>query len=210
MRLLYLLTQDLDSPSGLGRYLPLARELAALGHQVSIAALHPSFHTLSAKRLDLDGVRVSYVAPMHVIKEGSHKRYYSTPTLLRLALLAALRLGQAANAAGAEIIHIGKPHPMNSLAALIARRMSQRQTKPRLFLDCDDDEAASNRVSGAWQRRILDWFETRMPQQVERVTTNTLATRARLLQRGLPAERIFYLPNGVDRKRFSGVDPEPV
>jgi len=35
MRILFLLTQDLESPSGLGRYLPLAKELGKLGNTVN-------------------------------------------------------------------------------------------------------------------------------------------------------------------------------
>jgi hypothetical protein len=46
-KITFLLTQDLESPSGLGRYWPMARYLAALGHQVKIGALHSNFNSLS-------------------------------------------------------------------------------------------------------------------------------------------------------------------
>ncbi len=46
MRILFLLTQDLDSPSGAGRYQPMAKYLTKLGHQVTIAALHSNYFSL--------------------------------------------------------------------------------------------------------------------------------------------------------------------
>jgi hypothetical protein len=73
MKVLFLLTQDLESPSGLGRYFPLAREMALLGHQVTIAALHPDYQSLKIHRFDVEGVHVWYVAPMHVRKHGNVK-----------------------------------------------------------------------------------------------------------------------------------------
>ncbi|MGW8252136.1 MAG: hypothetical protein ACWGO1_15960, partial [Anaerolineales bacterium] len=68
MKILFLLTQDLESPSGLGRYAPMARELSALGHRVQVAALHSAYDELEHKQLQMAGAQISYVAPMHVRK----------------------------------------------------------------------------------------------------------------------------------------------
>jgi hypothetical protein len=84
----YVLTQDLESPSGLGRYFPLARQLVRRGHQVHIGAIHPDFQSLHSRQLTLDGVDVNYVAPMHVRKQGSLKHYYGTLGLLSVTLQA--------------------------------------------------------------------------------------------------------------------------
>ena len=85
MRILFLLTQDLESPSGLGRYLPIAKELNKLGHKVNIAALHSNFETLRQTQFEIEGVPVEYVAPMHVRKIGDQKRYYTNSELLAIA-----------------------------------------------------------------------------------------------------------------------------
>ena len=77
MRILFLLTQDLESPSGLGRYLPLAQELVKSGHQVNIAALHSNYQKLAFRRKNIQGVELHYVAQMHVKKQGSTKTYFS-------------------------------------------------------------------------------------------------------------------------------------
>ena len=204
MNILFLLTQDLESPSGLGRYAPLGRELARLGHQVHIATLHSAYETLQARESDLGGARVSYVAPMHVRKQGSLKTYYSTAGLLAVTARATWQLSRAALTSQADIIHIGKPHPMNSLAGMAAKTLRGR----RLFLDCDDYEAGVGHFTSAWQKRGVVFFEDRMPFQAQHITTNTYFTRDRLVRLGISPQRISYISNGIDRGRFAPPEPD--
>lgn len=203
MHILFLLTQDLESPSGLGRYFPLARGLVRLGHRVSVAALHASFDSLQHTRFEQDGVEVWYVAQMHVRKEGNRKIYYPAHQLLPLTAQATWALTRAALSTPADVIHIGKPHPMNGLAGLIAMRVQNKY----LFLDYDDYEAASNRFSGEWQRWIVSFFEELIPQRAHHITTHNHFLLGRLLALGIPRGRITYLPNGVDEQRFAQHDP---
>lgn len=207
MRVLFLLTQDLQSPSGLGRYWPIARELARLGHAVSIVALHSKFELLGTSRIDtIEGVQIRYVAPMHVRKEGSQKYYYSTLQLVLIVLRATWQLTWAALCLPADIVYVGKPHPMNGVAGLFAHYLRGRQ----LYVDCDDDETASGRFGSGWQKWGVSFFERCLPRHAQCVTTNTLFMRARLLAAGLRPERVVYLPNGVERKRFTAPDPARV
>lgn len=206
LRIVFLLSQSLDSPSGLGRYGPLARELAKLGHQVDIFALHPRFYDLEQRSSSLNGVNVQFVAPMHVMKEGDHKSYYSSPKLIYITLKAAWHLSRAAIRNKADIVHIGKPHPMNSIAGLLAKFVNRSD----LYLDCDDFEAGSGRFGSQWQKTIISLFEKWMPRFVDAITTNTFFMRDKLIGWGIPEQRIFYLPNGVDTRRFSSPDPEQV
>ncbi len=206
MRLLFLLTQDLESPGGAGRYFPLARGLARRGHQVSIGALHSSYDSLKEKRFEREGVAVHYVAPMHVRKQGDLKTYYPAYRLLPLMAWATAGLARLALQGGYDLIHIGKPHPMNGVAGLLARRLRGR----RVWLDVDDYEAATNRFSGGWQRRLVSSFEDGLPLRVEGVTTHTQFLRRRLLSLGVPEGHITYLPNGFDPERFSPPPAERV
>jgi glycosyltransferase involved in cell wall biosynthesis len=202
VKITFLLTQSLESPSGLGRYGPLARALADMGHQVEVFALHPNFGSLEKTTFEDRGVWVHYAAPMHVRKQGSQKSYYPAWKLLGLSANAALKLSLAAIKSDADVIHVGKPHPMNSLAGLAARLLRGK----RLLLDCDDYETASSRFSGNWQRRGVAFFEKRMPQRAEMVTTNTHFMKNLLVDWGVPPEKIIYLPNGVERSRFRPPD----
>jgi glycosyltransferase involved in cell wall biosynthesis len=198
MKVAYLLTQSLDSPSGLGRFGPLARAMARLGHQVEIFALHPDYNSLTIKSWRDQDVFINYVAPMHVKKSGSLKSYYPAWKLAPLALYAAWRLNLASLASQADIVHVCKPHPMNSLAGIFAKRIKGK----RMFLDCDDYESESSRFSGSWQREGVAFFEKRTPFYAEAITTNTMFMKQVLRDWGISSSVIHYIPNGVELSRF--------
>lgn len=206
MRILFLLTQDLESPSGLGRYLPLAKELGKLGHTVNIAALHSNYDSLDQTHFKIDGVQVDYVAQMHIKKLGNKKSFFSNSELLSVAILATWKLSRKALETQADVIHIAKPHPMNSMAGLLTQFL-QNCT---LYLDCDDYEAGSGNFQNKWQQKGVTFFEKQVPKRVKMVTTNTMFMKENLIQWGVLPERIIYLPNGVDRERFSPPDPAEV
>jgi glycosyltransferase involved in cell wall biosynthesis len=206
LRILFLLTQDLESPSALGRYLPLAQGLARLGHEVHIATLHADYGSLEETHFEQDGVQVRYVAQMHVLKRGNVKSYYPASKLLAVIARATWSLTRAAFSCPVDIVHIGKPHPMNSIAGLLAGWVRGK----KVVLDCDDYEAQSNRFGGSWQQRIVALFEDAIPSRVRHVTTHSRFLRDRLLSLGIPVERITRVPNGIDRERFAHTDPAQV
>jgi glycosyltransferase involved in cell wall biosynthesis len=206
MRITFLLTSGLEDPPGLGRYFPLAKELARLGNEVSILALHPNLSGLSQRRLQVGGVKVHYVGQMHVRKVGSRKTYFSTLGLARVTLASTLRMGFRTLLTETDVVHLGKPHPINGVAALGTRFWRGKH----LYLDCDDYEAESNRFSGRWQKAVVALFENNLPRFVSGMTVNTRFTQERNVALGFPAERIVYVPNGVDRERFAEVDPARV
>lgn len=205
MQILFLLTQDLESPSGLGRYLPLACGLSKLGHTAEIVALHSNFSALIEKNFIQNGIKVQYVAPMHVIKTGNEKRYYSSARLAQVAFRATLALSQAAWTTPANIVLIAKPHPMNSLAGLLAGLRGRC-----VVLDCDDYESGAGHFKRRWQRWSVAFFERNIPRIVRAVTTNTRFMQQKLQIWGVPPPRIFYLPNGVVSARFRTPDPARV
>jgi glycosyltransferase involved in cell wall biosynthesis len=202
MKITFLLTVSLEDPAGLGRYFPLAKELARLGNEVNILALHPNLSALSQRHLEKNGVKVHYVGQMHVRKVGSQKTYFSTLGLVRVALASSLRMSVRTLLPEADVIHLGKPQPINGVAALGTKFLRGK----RLYLDCDDYEAESNRFSGRWQKAVVRLFEDNLPRFVSGMTVNTRFMQERNIALGFPAERIVYVPNGVDRERFADVD----
>jgi len=206
MKILYLLTQDLESPSGLGRYWPIALKMAEKGHEVRIAALNSRWDTLPEKVFIRDGVTVTYVAPMHVRKSGNQKQYYSPALLPLVAFQATWALSRAALRGAVDIIHVGKPHPMNSIAGLVASKIKGAT----LFVDCDDFEAGSNRFSQPWQKSIVSGFEKNIPRYTRMVTTNTHFMRDKLIRWGCQPEKIVYLPNGIDEQRMTLINDDNV
>jgi glycosyltransferase involved in cell wall biosynthesis len=135
---------------------------------------------------------------MHVLKKDNQKIYYPTGKLLKLAVSATSALSRAALSIPTDIVHVCKPHPMNSFVGMVAKLLRRKQ----LCLDCDDFEAASGHFTSTWQQASVAWFERQMPRQACIVTTNTLFMRQKLIEWGIPSEKVIYIPNGVDRKRF--------
>jgi glycosyltransferase involved in cell wall biosynthesis len=199
MRITFLLTQSLESPSGLGRYWPVAKALQQRGYRVTLLALHHNWEGLTRRRFVREGVHVWYVGQMHVRKVGNHKYYFRPLRLLWIVVRATWGLLWAALRVPTDIYHVCKPQPMNSIAGLLARWLRH---KP-LYLDCDDYETGSNTFNGAWQRRVVAFFEDRVPRFARGITVNTHFTAARLEELGYPPERVVRVPNGVERKRFA-------
>ncbi len=206
MRVAFVLTQSLESPSGLGRYFPLAKELAKREYEVHIIAPHHCFSSLKKHSLCYEGVYIHYVSQMHVKKIGNEKYYFRPVPLLWIAFVSTVQLTLSLFKIKPDIVQLGKPQPMNGLAAWIYTRFKR---KP-MYVDCDDYEAASNRFSGKWQRKAIVWFEDNLPLHADAVTVNTHFTLKRLISVGCAPNRIIYVPNGVDRARFSVADEKEV
>jgi len=206
VKILFLLTQDLESPAGVGRYFPWARELVKLGHQVSIAALHSNYAGLAQKHFVSEGVEVTYVAQMHVQKQANLKTYYPAHKLLGIAVKATSALLKAAWCSDADIIQVGKPHPMNGIAGLAVRYLRK---KP-LFVDCDDFEMANIHFGAGWQKLGVHFFETTTPRHADYVSVHTKFLQKLIQGIGVKQERIIYLPHGADDARFTQPDPTQV
>ena len=204
--LLMLLTQDLQSPSGIGRYFPLAKYLVREGCDVTILALHSDFANLQERSFEQEGVKVHYVAQMHVLKSRNRTRYFSPMQLVSTSIKATIALFREGVKENADLIFVGKPHPMNGLVGLW---LARRKAKP-LIVDCDDYESESNRTYGKWQKKVLAIFERNLPRKASLVTTNTYFMRDHLILRGVEEKKIVYLPNGVDTERFREPSPDKV
>jgi len=193
-----ILTQDLNSPSGLGRYLPLAKELNRLGYGVGITATYSNFKSLSHRLQNIQGVEVLYVSQMHVYKNGNLKSYPSFFSLIANVIYSTIKLTSVAIRQRSNVLIIGKPHPMNSIAGIIAKII----WKSTLIIDIDDDEENSNKISSNWQKWILGLFQKNVPKFADIVTTNTKFMEDKLIKYGVKPNQIYYLPNGIDITRF--------
>jgi len=155
MKFCFILTQDIESPSGLGRYYPWANELNKLGYQVEIIALHGNYKNLNKKKIFFQNdFFVNYISNMHVIKEGNTKKYFPPFKLMWIVLIATIRLLLFAVKSGADIYIVGKPHPMNSIAGIFCKILLRKF----LIVDCDDDETNSGNFRGNWQKLIIRGF----------------------------------------------------
>lgn len=199
MKITFLLTQSLESPGGNGRFFPLAKALVQAGHQVTIIALHHDFANAPKYSFTQDGVKVLYVAQMHVHKQGNHKSYFSPTQLLWVAAVATWRLAWAAWRTPSDLLHVCKTQPMNGIAAWVVHLL--RGTP--VFLDSDDYEASNNRFSSPLQQRIVAWFEDWLPSFASGITAGNRFIAHHFASIGYPTNRIVIVYNGVERERFA-------
>lgn len=204
MRVIFLLTQSLESPGGGGRYLPIAKAISKRGFSVVMIALHHNYKELKKRKFTVDGIEIQYVAQMHVKKTGNVKTYFSPTKLVLITFWATLRLFWAALWIPSDMVLVCKTQPMNGVAAWLLHLLFN---KP-VFLDSDDFESVNNRFSSKQQQRLVAWVENWMPKFASGMTTGNSFIAARYEELGYPPERTAVLPNGVDRALFTGVDDE--
>lgn len=204
IRVAFLSTSSLLYPSALGRWFPLACEMARLGHLVHFVTLHHDFSPWMRQPKIQQGVHVHYVGPMHVRGWGDQRQPLAPLPLLKVALFSTAALLRRALSLRVDVYHICKPQPMNGLAGLIAARWNRRP----FYVDCDDYEAESNRFTGWGQRAVVRWFEDHLPRYAAGVSVNTRFLQERAIGQGVPLERTVYVPNGVDRGRFANLDAD--
>lgn len=191
MRIVLLLTAGIDRPIG-ARYLPICRELIRQGHQVRILALHPDFANCTQRRFIRDGIEVWYVGQMHARKIGSTTKSFSPLALLQVLIRSTLGMIWGIICSPADIYHLGKPQPINGLAAILGVMLLRGK---RFYVDCDDDEVASNRLTAKWQRQVFAFWQNLLPRLAAGVTVNTQFLLQRLQQQDV--KRIAYVPNGT-------------
>lgn len=202
--LVMVLSQDLNSPSGLGRYFPLAKYLVRENYRVTILALHSNFESEEERDFWDQGVHIRYVSQMHVRKNENKTEYFSTVDMIKISITATKALLREAMQENPDLVFVGKPHPMNGIAGLM---LAYKKSLP-LIVDCDDYEAESNKTNSRWQKTVIRFFENSLPKKSNLVTTNTYFNKERMQKLGIASEKIHYLPNGVDTERFQPVSAD--
>lgn len=200
MRIVFLLPMGLDRPSG-RRYFHIARGLVRRGFQVRLLALHPDLSPCRQRRFILDGVEVWYVGQMHARKSGSTPVRFDPLQLSLVVARSTLAMVWGVICSPADYYHLGKPQPINGMAALLAARLWRRQP---FLVDCDDDETMANRFTAAWQRALFAFWQWLLPRMAAGITTNTRYLAQRLVRPGQP---YVVVPNGVDCANFTPPAP---
>ena len=195
----------LEEPSAVGRYLPLGKELVRHGFHINYLALHPDLQSLPARKIARDGIDVYFVGQMHVLKKGDRKFYFNAWQLSQVILSSTVNMIRTALSLKSDLLYCFKPQPINGFAALVAQFI---QRKP-LLLDCDDYEAALNRLN-RFQKKIFVLFENHLPRVARKVTFHTMFLKERYVRLGFPPEKFVLLPNGVDVQRFANIAAEKV
>lgn len=175
------------------RMLPLAQALARRGHSVSVVAPPVDNPEDAGLCVVYDGVPVTHTpspslpGPLGVVEQ--------TAGLLRRAL-----------AERPDVLHLFKPKGYSGLAAL-----ASRWAAPGIALVVDTDDWEGR---GGWNdvlpypsaaKALFAWQERDLPRRAAAVTVASRTLETQVWGFGVPPERVFYLPNGVD---LPGVLPD--
>ena len=183
-----------------------AVRLARMGHQVTVLTTLPNYPTgivppayrRGARRREvIDGVTVVRVWSFTSPNSGFLRR-----------ILAMLSFGLLAGFSGAS--KVGKPDTIIVVSpplftSIAGRVLAWRKRCPYVF-NVRDLWPESAVQMGALHSHAFIWLSERLEWSTYRraraVWTVTNGQRETLLKRGLPGEKVFWLPIGVDTKRF--------
>lgn len=196
MRIVFIIPVGIERPSG-HRYFQIAKALVNRGHHVRILALHPDWINCHQPRFIHDGVEIWYVGQMHARKRGSNASRFGAWQLLHVLIASTLGLIVAILRSPADIYHAGKAQPLNGCAVLIGVYLLRWQP---FYVDCDDDEVNSNRLTSSWQRAIFAFWQWLIVRLAAGSTVNTHFLAAQNRRRA--NHPVVYVPNGVDPSLF--------
>lgn len=202
------------SPKGTtrARVLPMARAVAARGHDVSVVIPPYDDPSDAGRSWEDRGVQVETL-PLH-------RRASGVPEALwRAAALPALGVGLARRALDhhPDVVHVFKPiGPTGVALGLLAATRSLRARRPAgvrgpaLVLDCDDWEGrdgwAKNERWPGWLTGLVDAQERGSLRLCDAVTAASRVLMERAQRR---PTRVAYLPNGFDPADYPGWAADP-
>lgn len=170
----------------IARMLPLAAALQERGHRVTIVAPPYTNPEDSDREELLRGVRLLNV------RLGPGGRALSAP-------LVAWRMFRAAMSEKPDLVHLFKPKGYGGLALLLIKLF---QRKVRLCVDTDDLEGKGGMNElhsySSLEKLVYAWQENSLTVMADAVTAASRVLEQLVLQLGVPAVRIMYLPNCVD------------
>ncbi|MGE0315557.1 MAG: glycosyltransferase family 4 protein [Lautropia sp.] len=152
---------------------------------------------------DIDGIRVVRVKTYISANEGFLRRSFDYASFFIAGSIAALCLPRP------DVLVATSPQFFCAMAGWFVSRLRRL---PWVF-EVRDLWPASIVAVGAMKPgfaiRVLEWLELRMYRSARLVVSVTRAFKADLVARGVPADKIQVVLNGVDQTRFSPRPPDP-
>ena len=121
----------------------------------------------------------------------------------------AIGLAQVIDESGTEIIISTTPYLMATTALAVARARNKKMIyEVRGFLEETWLSRAGAGAEESEYYQIWHAAETRTMQSADAVVTLSDGMREEIVGRGVPAERVFVIPNGVDVSRYKPTTPD--
>jgi glycosyltransferase involved in cell wall biosynthesis len=186
-----------------------ATRLARRGHDVTVLTTLPNYPTGlvpveyragKRRREEIDGVRVlrvwSYISP----NRGFLRRILSQLSFGALAGL--LAAGEVRRNGRPDVIIVESPPLFDSYSA---RYLTRRFRAPYIFTVADIWPESAVQLGMLRNRlliRLAERLEWTSYRRASAVWSVTAGIRQTLIARGLPEDKVFLLPNGVDTQKF--------
>jgi len=195
------------------RFHDFGKLLIARGHRVTIltgfpnspsGVIPPAYRGRLAMRETIDGITVLrgwlFASPKlsKFTKAAGFASFAASASLQ--ALLRRVR---------PDVVVSTSPPPTVGVPGMI---LSRRLGAPLVFDVRDiwpEAIAASGRLQSGTLIGVLERLEKAIYAASSAVTVVTEGKRERLIEKGVPAEKVHVIPNGVDLRRFEGQEPMP-
>ncbi len=174
----------------IARLLPLAKGLKALGHDVVVIAPPYTNPEDSGKTEIVDGILIRNVE-------------LGVGNKIKATLQTSWRMYRAALEERPALVHLFKPKGYAGLASmcLVLKNLFGFAKIP-LFVDTDDWEGRGgmNEIQpySPAEKWLFDFQERWLPRQAHGVTVASRTLESQVLERGVPKEKVLYLPNCVE------------
>jgi UDP-N-acetylmuramyl pentapeptide phosphotransferase/UDP-N-acetylglucosamine-1-phosphate transferase/glycosyltransferase involved in cell wall biosynthesis len=189
----------------------LCRHWVEAGHRVTVVTCAPNvpsgvvyagYENRLYQREHIDGIDVVRVWTYLAANQGTLRRIVNYLSYMVSASCAALRLGSW------DLVVATSPQPFCGWAGVIVSRL---QRVP-LVLEIRDIWPASIATVGALGNRVLlralEVLERRLYAAAHHIVTVGDGYREELRKRGVPAEQVSVIPNGIDRDSFTACVPD--
>ncbi len=176
------------------RAMPMAEQLAARGHRVTLLTVSRD-HKWTARWSTVNGVQLGEMP--NFSQNNSGEGYGPCDNVCRVTHSLAHHY---------DIIHMFDHKPNATFAGFAGRVRGAR-----LVADWADWWGGPGGINDVPQRRIPaigrfeEWWEVRSKQWSDRVVTISTVLRQRAIDLGLPPDRVLYLPTGAAIDRISPI-----
>jgi glycosyltransferase involved in cell wall biosynthesis len=187
------------------RVYEMSRRFVKLGFEVNVVTcapnvpngvVYPGYRNRWRSREIVEGIETlrvwTYLAP----NKGTLRRILNYLSFCAMATLAGL------GARRPDLVIATSPQFFCGWAGVFVSRLRRVPFVLEVRDLWPDSIAAVGAMRSSWLLRGLGWLERRMYAAATRIVTVGRGYQQELEARGVPAERISVIPNGVDRGRF--------
>jgi glycosyltransferase involved in cell wall biosynthesis len=210
---IWLVNHYASPPSGAGgtRHHSFAANLMRHGHEVLVVAANYSHVTFETRSVDSrTGCRVSEECGVKYLWIQTPPYRGNSPTRLWNMVVFSWRFSGAVRHAGVakpDVIVGSSVHPF---AALAAERYARKHQVPFVF-EVRDLWPQTLLDMGSFKKGhpfivLLDWIETYLYRNAHKIVTVLPFGAEYMKRKGVPVEKVVWIPNGVDFK----IAPSPV